>query len=75
MFHEENWLIRWLLREYVIRVIVGLIIVLGIGYWQLFVTLADHQRGQPGDGRGYDAPCRTSTPDAAGCRLPPREAD
>jgi hypothetical protein len=75
MFHEENWLIRWLLREYVIKVIVGLIIVLGIGYWQLIVTVADHQPGQPGDERGYDRPCLTSTPDAAGCRPPPRAAD
>jgi hypothetical protein len=81
MDHEEERLLGWpsewffSLREHVITVIVGLIIVIGLGFWQVFVIVADHQRGQPGDGRGHDGLCRASTPDAAGCRLPPREAD
>ena len=79
MDHEAHSLFDRLLllfvRVHVIRVIAWLIIVIGIGFWQVFVIVADHQRGQLGDGRGYDGPCRASTPDAAGCRLPPREAD
>jgi hypothetical protein len=78
MDHEGDSLLERLLlsllRVYVIRVIAGLIIVVGIGFWQLIVTVADHQRGQSGDGL-TDGPCRASTSDAAGCRLPPREAD
>jgi hypothetical protein len=68
-----DWLLDWPfnLRWYAIKVIVGLIVVVSLGFWQLIVTVADHQRGQLGDGRGYDGPCRASTPDAAGCRLPP----
>ena len=78
--HDEYGLLGWLLgfsslREYVIRVIVGLTIVICVGFWQLFVTVADHWRDQPGDGRVSDGSCRASTPHAAGCRLPPREAD
>jgi hypothetical protein len=75
MDHDEDPLLDWLLgsslRWYVITRIAGLIVVVSLGFWQLIVTVADHQRGQLGDGRGYDGPCRASTPDAAGCRLPP----
>jgi hypothetical protein len=78
MDHEGDSLLERLLlsllRVYVIRVIAGLIIVVGIGFWQLIVTVADHQRGQSGDGL-TDGPCRAGTSNVAGCRLPPREAD
>jgi hypothetical protein len=79
MDHDEDPLLDWLLgsspRWYAIKVIAGLIVVVSLGFWQLIVTVADHQRGQPGDGRGYDGPCRASTPDAARCRLPPGHPD
>jgi hypothetical protein len=75
--HKEGPLdsLPFFLRWETIRVAIGLIIVIIVGYWQLIATVADHQRGQPGDGRGYDRTCRTSAPDAADCRLPPRAAD
>ena len=79
MHHEEDRLLRWLLPDLwwpvIILRIAGLIIVICVGFWQLFVTVADHQRGQPGDARVSDGPCRARTPDTAGCRLSPREAD
>jgi hypothetical protein len=75
MDHEQDPLLELLLpdRWDAIMGLILLIVVISVGFWQVFVTVADHQRGQLGDGRGYDGPCRASTPDAAGCRLPPRE--
>ncbi len=78
--HEEFSLLGWLLgypslRWYVISRTALVIIVTLLGFWQLIVTVADHQRGQQGYGQGYDEACRASAPDAVGCRLPPREAD
>jgi hypothetical protein len=77
MDHEAHSLfdrlLLFFLRVHVIRVIAWLIIVMGIGFWQVFVIVVDHQRGQPGEGRVSDEPCRAST--SVGCRLPPGEAD
>ena len=77
MDHEQDPLLDVLLpdRWDTIIGLIWLIVLISVGFWQLFVTVADHQRGQLGDGRGHDGPCRASTPDAAGCRLPPRDAD
>jgi hypothetical protein len=68
-------LLLFFLRVHVIRVIAWLIIVMGIGFWQVVVIVVDHQHGKPGDGRVSHGLCLASTPDAAGCRLPRREAD
>jgi hypothetical protein len=74
MDDEEDPWVDWLLPDRWAAVI-GLIVAICVGFWQVFVIVADHQRGQPGDGREHHGPCRASPPDAAGCRLPTREAD
>ena len=65
---EQHTWVDWQLPDLIIGWI-GLIVVICVGFWQVFVTVADHQRGQLGDGRGYDGPAERSTPDATGCRL------
>jgi hypothetical protein len=74
--HEEDPLIdQWGLlpdRWIAIAWIAVLIALISIGFWQVFVTVAEHQRDQLGDGQGYDGLCRAGTPDAAGCRPLPR---
>ena len=77
-----GWLLPDLLRDWLLPDLwsviigwIGLIVAISVGFWQVFVIVADHQRGQLGDGRGYDQPCRASTSDAAGCGLPAGDAD
>jgi hypothetical protein len=74
MDDEEDPWVDWLLPDRWAAVI-GLIVAICVGFWQVFVIVADHQRGQPGDARGYGQPCRASTSDAAGCGLPAGDAD
>ena len=54
MDHEEDPLLRWLLPDLsraIIRCIM-LIALFCVGFWPVFVIVADHQRGQVGDERG-----------------------
>jgi hypothetical protein len=77
MDHEEDPLLRWLLpsRSEMIISWIGLIALFCMGFWQVFVIVSDHWGGKPGDGRVSDGLCLASTPDAAGCRVPPGETD